>query len=713
MLTRIGRFLAPPIFKDDPESTYLAYLLNTILLVEIAVFLASHGILNPVISLPLSSQISAAMMVLVLIGLWLMMRSGRLRLASILYLSLGWIQESLAIFRWGGLHSPSLMGLFILVYIAGLLLGWPGVLAGIGLGVVTSLVALAAELRGTLPLPVAPIRPIYYLIAFLTNLILLTALVYLSNRGRAKALENARQELAERRRVEEERLKFELGIERSADAIFMTDTEGKIVYVNPAFERMYGYTKDEVLGSTPRLLKSGALTAEFYSQLWHTLLSKEIVACELINKAKDGRFLNIEGSANPIVNEAGKIVGFLAIHRDVTERKRAEEEKAKLEDRLRQAHKMETIGQLAGGVAHDFNNLIAPILGYAEMMLADLKPDDPQITIVALIISAAERAANLTRQLLSFSRKQMLDMKTLDLNRVVRDFEKILRTTIREDIDLTLSLAPALGNIKGDSSQIEQIILNLASNAQDALPAGGSIRIETANVQLDEEFCQAHPFVTPGPYVLLSICDTGTGMDRETLQHIFEPFYTTKEPGEGTGLGLATVYGIVKQHRGYILAASEPARGTRFQVYLPQVEGRADHKGPPMINKSEKRGSETVVVVEDNVMVCNLACSILKKNGYKVIEVLGAEECLRTLANQHSAIDLLITDVIMPKMNGRELYERLALTHPGLKVLYMSGYADNVISVHGVLEEGVHFIQKPFSVEVLSSKVREVLDNSP
>jgi len=712
VLTRMRRFFAPPIFKDDPESTYLAYLLNTILLVEIAVYLASHGVLSPVLSVPLSSQISAAMMVLVLIGLWLMMRSGRLRLASILYLSLSWIQESLAVFRWGGLHSPSLMSLFILVYIAGLLLGWPGVLAGIGLGVVTSLVALAAELRGTLPSPVAFIKPAYYLIAFLTNLILLTALVYLSNRGRAKALENARQELAERRRVEEERLKFELGIERSADAIYMTDTEGKIVYVNPAFERMYGYAKDEVLGSTPQLLKSD-VAADFYGQFWQTLLSKEVIAGESVNRAKDGRLLNIEGSANPIVSEAGKIIGFLAIHRDVTERKRAEEEKAKLEDRLRQAHKMETIGQLAGGVAHDFNNLLSPILGYAELMLADLKPDDPQFSNVALIKGAAERAANLTRQLLSFSRKQMLDMKTLDLNRIVTDFERILRTTIREDIDLTLSLAPALGSIKGDISQVEQIILNLASNAQDALPAGGSIRIETANVQLDEEFCQAHPFVTSGPYVLLSICDSGIGMDRRTLQHIFEPFYTTKELGKGTGLGLATVYGIVKQHCGYILVASEPARGTVFQVYLPRVEERADHKAPAPINESEKRGSETVVVVEDDVMVCNLACSILKKKGYNVIDVLGAEECLRILEKQHSAIDLLITDVIMPKMNGRELYERLAVTYPGLKVLYMSGYADNVISVHGVLEEGVHFIQKPFSVQALSSKVREVLDSSP
>ena len=706
MLTRMRGFFAPPIFKDDPERTYLAYLLNTILLVEIALYLVSHGILSPIVSVPLSSLISASLMLLVLIGLWLLMRSGRLRLASILYLSLSWIQESLAIFRWGGLHSPSLMSLFILVYIAGLLLGWPGVLAGIGLGVITSLIALAAELRGTLPLPVAPIKPVYYVIAFLINLILLTALVYLSNRSRAKVLENARREL-------EERLKFELGIERSADAIFMTDTEGKIVYVNPAFERMYGYTRAEALGSTPRLLKSGVLAAEFYSQFWDTLLSKEIVAGELVNKTKDGRLLNIDGSANPIVNETGKIIGFLAIHRDVTERKRAEKEKATLEDRLRQAHKMETIGQLAGGVAHDFNNLLSPILGFAEMMLANLKPADPQFSKVALIQAAAERAASLTQQLLSFSRKQMLDMKMLDLNRIVMDFERILRTTIREDIDLTLALAPDLGSFRGDISQIEQIILNLASNAQDALPAGGSIWIETANVQLDEEFCQAHPFIDPGPYVLLSIRDNGIGMDDESLRHIFEPFYTTKELGKGTGLGLATVYGIVKQHCGYILVASEPAQGTTFQVYLPRLDAPADYITTAPAIEVERRGSETVMVVEDNEMVCNLACSILRKNGYKVIDVLGAEECLRVFEKQHTAIDLLITDVIMPKINGRELYERLAATYPELKVLYMSGYPDNVISVHGVLEKGVNFIQKPFTVEALSSKVREVLDGSP
>lgn len=397
---------------------------------------------------------------------------------------------------------------------------------------------------------------------------------------------------------------------------------------------------------------------------------------------------------------------------DISERKEAEQERQKLEHRLRQAQKMETIGQLAGGVAHDFNNLLSPIRGYAELMLARMPHGDPLYHGVEVIKNAANRAANLTRQLLSFSRKQMLELKTVNLNQILAEFEGILRTTVREDIDFRKKLGSPLGNVKGDTSQIEQILLNLAMNAQDAMPKGGCITIETANVRPDESYRNVYPFIQEGPYVLLSMHDTGEGMGEETIKHIFEPFYTTKEAGKGTGLGLATVYGIVKQHNGYIVVKSSPGAGTTFMVFLPTVAEPADAAAAHASAGAAISGTETIVVVEDNELVRTLARDILNANGYKVIEFPGGEECLRTLESRKPRIDLLLTDVVMPRMNGKELHAKLSEVYQGLKVLYMSGYTRDVISHHGVLEGGVNFIQKPFSVEGLSSKVRAILESS-
>ncbi len=519
------------------------------------------------------------------------------------------------------------------------------------------------------------------------------------------------RDITERKRWEETLLRekqfSDSAIESVPGAFFLVDQNGKILRWNRNLMEVAGYSTAEIermrlpdfFEGAERLRMEDGLREAFHA-------AESTVEARLV--CSSGRRIDHLFTGRRIQLDEAPCLVVVGI--DITERKRAEEEKSRLEDRLRQAHKMETIGQLAGGVAHDFNNLLSPILGYSELLLAETGPDDPCQQRLSVIRGAAERAASLTRQLLSFSRKQMLDMKTLDLNRILQDFDRILRTTIREDVDLTIILGPDLGHFSGDVSQVEQIILNLASNAQDALPSGGSVVIETYNADADEAFCARYPFVIPGHYVVLSITDNGHGMDAETLQHIFEPFYTTKAMGKGTGLGLATVYGVVKQHRGYIFVSSAPGSGSEFKVFWPQIEEPVEVKPASTGARQVKRGSETIVVVEDNELVRDLASSILTRNGYDVIVLPGAEECLQLLEERKPPIDLLLTDVVMPKINGKELYQRLNARYPGLKVLFMSGYAGNVISYHGVLDEGFNFIQKPFSVEALAGKVREVLE---
>ena len=394
------------------------------------------------------------------------------------------------------------------------------------------------------------------------------------------------------------------------------------------------------------------------------------------------------------------------------EHSRTEHERRALEDRLRQSEKLETIGQLAGGVAHDFNNLLSPILGYSEMLLEDMHQDDPRYRQLQFVRDAAEKAASLTRRLLTFSRKQVLDMKPLDLNRAVSDFERILRRTIRESIQIDLDAAAPSAIIEGDAGQIEQILMNLAINGQDAMPKGGRLTIDTQAVELGPEAAGISEGLDPGPYVRLSVADTGSGMDAETLAHVFEPFFTTKEKGRGTGLGLSTVYGIVRQHRGGIDVESVPGRGTTVRIYLPVREDlvvapaglRARAEG---VDAAAPPGTGTVVVVEDDPGVRALTRVILSQRGFHVVVMDGPEECLRHQREATCAADLLITDVVMPGMNGRELYDRLRQGCPGLKVLFMSGYADDVLDQVGA--GGVPFLQKPFTADGLLSKVREVL----
>ena len=385
-------------------------------------------------------------------------------------------------------------------------------------------------------------------------------------------------------------------------------------------------------------------------------------------------------------------------------------QRKQLEDQLRQSQKMEAIGQLTGGIAHDFNNMLTVILGYSELMLKRLPPDAPLRDDVEQVKEAGERASLLTKQLLAFSRKQVLQPKVLDLNTVLTNMDRMLQRLIGEDIALVAVPAPGLWHVYADPSQIEQVMMNLAVNARDAMPNGGKLTIETANVQLDDAYAHQHGPVQPGSYVMLAVSDTGCGMDRETQARIFEPFFTTKEPGKGTGLGLSTVYGIVKQSGGYVWVYSEVGRGTAFKIYLPRGEGAVETVEPGVAPARTVRGSEMILLVEDDRAVRVLARSTLQAHGYTVLEAHHGKHALQVYEQHAGPIHLLVTDVVMPEMSGRELADRLKPSRPNMKVLFMSGYTDKAIVHHGELDPGAAFLQKPFTPDALARKVREVLD---
>ncbi len=408
--------------------------------------------------------------------------------------------------------------------------------------------------------------------------------------------------------------------------------------------------------------------------------------------------------SSPVLNASGEVTAAIEVVEDITDQ-------LSLQSQLRQSQKMEAVGRLAGGVAHDFNNLLSIILGYGEIMLLDLSNNHPHHGQLEQIIRAGERARNLTGQLLAFSRKQVLEMNPVDVNTVVAGFERLLRRVIGEDIALELVLASGPCAVMADTGQLEQVFMNLAVNARDAMPDGGTLRIKTALVDLDEAYVAGKPEISPGKYVRVSVSDTGCGMDQETLERIFEPFFTTKGQGKGTGLGLATSYGIIKQHEGSIWVYSEPGKGTTFHVYLPLFKATAvsqPKKAPEPVNL---KGWETILLAEDNDQVRKLALDILERQGYNVISASSGDEALAIMRDHTGPLHLLLTDVVMPGMNGRDLYERISHQLPDLKVIYMSGYTEDVIADRGVLNEGVHFIQKPFSLLSLAVKVRSVLDD--
>ena len=520
------------------------------------------------------------------------------------------------------------------------------------------------------------------------------------------------RDITERKRAEEELRASEersrtlvRALQCASECISITDTENRILFVNDEFIRTYGYGEHELIGQNISVLRSARTSPEVYDEVLPTTMAGSWCG-ELWNRTKGGRDFPISLATSVVYDEGGQTVALVGIARDMTERKRAEEERSTLQAQLQQAQKMESIGRLAGGVAHDFNNMLTVINGYSQMLLSNLGAGDPLRDTLAEIYNAGERAAGLTRQLLAFSRKQVLEPRRLDVNRLVEEMRPMLERLVGEDIEVSVALHAEGGMIYADSHQLEQVVMNLVVNARDAMPGVGKLLVETDNVERDESYTRSHLEARVGRYVVLAVSDTGVGMDEETKNRIFEPFFTTKGIGKGTGLGLSMVQGIVAQSGGYVDVYSEQGRGTTFKIFMPALaEGAADAGRPAAV--PVLGGKETVLVVEDQAEVRKFAVAVLKSYGYRVIPAEHAGEAL--LLCERERIDLVLTDVVMPHVSGRELADRLETLQPGIKVLFMSGYTDNVIESHGVLEEGVKFIQKPFSSEDLAGKVRAVL----
>lgn len=521
-------------------------------------------------------------------------------------------------------------------------------------------------------------------------------------------LQKALQYLIESNRAEDavrqwER-RFDDLFENAKDILFTMDLEGQVTSVNKAAEQVMGWSRSEVLQKN---IKSLVVPEHFAvcNEMMRRILSEEPTQhFEIAMLRKDGRKVLLETSAR-LLRSNGKKVGVQGIARDVTERRQ-------LESMVQQSQKLEAIGRLSGGLAHDFNNLLCVISGHTELLTERLGPDDPAMRCVTQIRKAADSAAALTRQLLAFSRRQVFHPQVVDLNAIVVETEKLLGRLIDEHIEFYTALDPALGRVRVDPVQVEQVIINLALNARDAMPRGGKLTIETSNIELEEEHQSQHSFIPAGKYVLLAMTDTGCGMNEATRNRIFEPFYTTKEIGKGTGLGLATVYGIVKQSGGFIWVYSEEGRGTTFKVYLPRVvsplpAARAGRR------QAELRGTETILVVEDAEPLRGLTREFLADSGYTVLEAANGDEALRLARAFQGAIDLLLTDVVMPRMGGQPLVEQMMQIRPATRVLYMSGYPNDGIVQAGVLSHGVALLEKPFTREILIRRVRQVLDEAP
>jgi PAS domain S-box-containing protein len=498
-------------------------------------------------------------------------------------------------------------------------------------------------------------------------------------------------------------------VESSNDAIVSKRLDGTILTWNRAAEELFGFGADEALGQPITIIVPPDRLEEERAILSRVANAERIEHFGTTRRRKDGSDVAVSISVAPILDAAGRVIGASKTARDLTAQREAAAKLRRTEDQLRQAQKMEAIGQLAGGVAHDFNNLLSVILSYCALVIEELPVGHPLRDDVAEIDRAGKQAATITKQLLAFSRKQILEPTVLDLNQVLTSMEKMLRRLLGEDVEVTLLLESALHKTFADHGQVEQIVMNLAVNARDAMPTGGKLTIETQNIELDADYVERHVGVAAGLYVMLAVTDTGTGMDAATQQHVFEPFFTTKEQGKGTGLGLATVFGIVKQSAGHVWLYSEVGRGTTFKIYLP-VTTRVAQPASRAAPGGDLRGNETILLVEDEEQVRTVTRQMLRRSGYNVLEARNGGEALLICEKFEGRIDLVITDVVMPMMSGREVAQRLVEMRPHLKVLYVSGYTENTIVHHGVLDAGIAFLAKPIIPATLRRKVRDLLD---
>ncbi len=510
------------------------------------------------------------------------------------------------------------------------------------------------------------------------------------------------RDITSRKQADAERKRLMAAIMQAGDAVVMTDAQGIIEFVNPAFERITGFSSGDVIGQNPRILRSGKQDNKFYDDLWNTISAGKIWSGTMINKRKDDQLYTEEMSISPIRDASERIVNYVAVKRDISEHLR-------LTEQFQQAQKMEAVGLLAGGVAHDYNNMLSVILGYTELALGKIDPDQPLHADLEEIYKAAMRSTDITKQLLAFARKQTINPVVLDLNQNVQNMIKMLRRIIGEDINLSWEPQAGLYPVKMDPAQIDQLLVNLCVNARDAITDVGKIIIETKNTVFDEVYCAQNLGFEAGEYVMLAVTDDGSGMEKEILDHVFEPFFTTKGMNQGTGLGLSTVYGIIRQNNGFINVYSEPGNGTTFKVYLPRCLGRKLDSRLERVTETPYSQGETVLVVEDEPSLLKLNIRMLEKLGYRVLAAHTPGEAMRLAEKHGNEVTLLLTDIVMPEMNGRDLAERLQALYPRVKILFMSGYTNTVIADRGVLDEGVNFIQKPFSFKALGIKVRDAL----
>jgi len=522
--------------------------------------------------------------------------------------------------------------------------------------------------------------------------------------GKHRATVGVISDITQRKQSEEARIRLEAAVEQAAETVEITDAQGIIVYVNPSVAGTTGYSREELVGNNPRILKSGHHDEEFYQRMWNTITHGKIWTGHLINKKKDGTLFEEDVSISPVKDYSGEIVNYVAVKRDVTR-------EVSLQRQLLQAQKMEAIGTLAGGMAHDFNNILQVILGYSELLLTEKSEKEQDFDDLQKIQHAARSGADLVRNLLTFSRKLEPKPVPMDLNKQVRDVEKLLHRTIPRMIDIRVELKEGLKRIDADPSQMVQIIMNLAVNAKDAMGEKGTLTITTDDVVLDEEICRVNAESRPGDYVLLSVADTGHGMDRETLQHIFEPFYTTKELGRGTGLGLAMVYGIVKQHYGLVTCSSEVGRGTAFRVYLPALSSEPQHVEETTA-EIPSWGTETLLLVDDEDFVRELGRRILTGRGYTVLTAPNGEEALSVYRSQQDRISLIVLDLMMPGMGGKDCLKELLEVNPDATVLIASGYATDAVTKECMRLGAKGFVSKPFGFKQLLQRVRDTLNET-
>ena len=510
-------------------------------------------------------------------------------------------------------------------------------------------------------------------------------------------------DVTERKQIEAERERLMTAIQQLGEIILITDTTGKILFVNQAFETITGYSPQETVGQTPRILKSGVQDEAFYKNLWDTITHGRTWKSRIVNRKKDGTLYTESATISPVKTPSGKITHYVAVKRDITEH-------LELEAKFQQAQKLEAIGRLAGGVAHDYNNMINVILGYTQMAMAQVRDHPKLYEQLEQVLAAAHRSSEITQQLLAFARKQTIKPEIIPLNASIENSLRMLHRLIGENIDLAWHPGKTVGNVYVDPVQLEQMLANLCVNARDAIADVGKLTIETDRVTIDDAYCKSHPEALPGDYAVLEVSDNGCGMSAEVMEKIFEPFYTTKEVGKGTGLGLSSVYGIVRQNKGFIHVYSEEGKGTTFRIYFPH------HETPGKILETRqtvapvKGKGERVLVVEDEPMLIEVTREILKAAGYVVVTATRPEEALQIVSSDTVGFELLISDVVLPEMNGKELAKRIRGHLPDIRVLFMSGYTANAICHFGILDEDVDFIQKPYSVASLTAKVRSILE---